>query len=150
MLRLVRTDSGHSDFRSLVVLLDAELRKRDGEDHAFFAQFNKIDDIRRVVVAYDDDHAIGCGAIKPYDESAMEVKRMFVLPEQRGKRVAVKVLEELERWTVDDGYNACILETGEQQPEAIALYRRCGYLKIPNYGQYAGVVSSVCFRKQLS
>lgn len=149
MLRIVRTDSGHPDFRSLVVLLDAELCKRYSDEHAFFAQFNKIDDIRRVVVAFEDDRAVGCGAIKTYDESTMEVKRMFVLPEERGKRIAEHVLSELERWTIDEGYTSCILETGEKQPEAIALYRRCGYETIPNYGQYTGVASSICFQKRL-
>ncbi len=149
MIRLSRTDSSNPDFQSLVQLLDAELRQRDGEEHAFFAQFNKIDQIRQVVVAYDAEKAVGCGAIKPYDAHTMEVKRMYVLPNQRGKRIAVAVLQELEKWTGESGYRNCILETGERQPEAIALYTRCGYQRIPNYGQYANVATSVCFHKTL-
>jgi hypothetical protein len=76
MIRLLRTDSSNPDFQSLVQLLDAELRQRDGEEHAFFAQFNKIDQIRQVVVAYDGEIAVGCGAVKPYDAGTMDVKRM--------------------------------------------------------------------------
>ncbi|MBK7911756.1 MAG: GNAT family N-acetyltransferase [Bacteroidetes bacterium] len=149
MIRLSRTDSSNPDFQSLVQLLDAELRQRDGEEHAFFAQFNKIDQIRQVVVAYDGEIAVGCGAVKPYDAGTMEVKRMYVRPEARGKRIAVSVLRELEKWTRESGYRNCILETGERQPEAIALYTRCGYERIPNYGQYAQVATSVCFHKTL-
>ena len=149
MIRLLRTDSSNPDFQSLVQLLDAELRQRDGEEHAFFAQFHKIDQIRQVVVAYDGEIAVGCGAVKPYDAGTMEVKRMYVRPEARGKRIAVSVLRELEKWTRESGYRNCILETGERQPEAIALYTRCGYERIPNYGQYAQVATSVCFHKTL-
>jgi GNAT superfamily N-acetyltransferase len=103
-----------------------------------------------VVVAYEGDRAVGCGAVKSYDADTMEVKRMFVLPEERGKRIAALILDELDRWAVESGYSHCVLETGEKQPEAIALYIRCGYERIPNYGQYAEVATSVCFQKTLT
>lgn len=146
---LKRTNSDDPDFITLVRLLDAELAIRDGDLHAFYDQFNKIAHIRNVIVAYQDDRAVGCGAIKPLEEKVMEVKRMFVLPELRGQGVASKVLSELERWASEMGADACCLETGIGQPEAIALYSKNGYERIPNYGQYAGVDNSVCFRKRL-
>jgi GNAT superfamily N-acetyltransferase len=74
---------------------------------------------------------------------------MFVFPELRGQGIASKVLSELERWASDMGAHACCLETGMKQPEAIALYTKSGYERIPNYGQYAGVGNSVCFKKKL-
>lgn len=147
MVKLVRTDSSHPDFRHLVSLLDAEMAKRDGDDHAFYAQFNTIDTIRYAVVAYENDLPAGCGAIKPFDANTMEVKRMFVLPEFRGKRMAGKILAELELLTKELSLARCVLETGKRQPEAIALYKREGYLAIPNYRQYAGKENSVCFEK---
>jgi len=149
MITLIRTDSENTDFRTLVAALDQDLRIRDGEDHAFFAAFNKIDAIRQVVLAYAGNTAVGCGAVKPYDAQTMEVKRMYVPPEHRGQGIAVQVLQELEQWSRELGYTACILETGQKQPEAIRLYHKCGYEVVPNYGQYIGVVSSVCFTKQL-
>lgn len=149
ILRLHRTNSDHADFRELVTELDKDLRIRDGEEHAFFAQFNKIDQIRHVVLAYLDDAAVACGAIKPYDEQTMEIKRMFVAPDHRGRGIAGQVLKELELWTLELQYSTCILETGIKQPEAIRLYQKSGYKTIPNYGQYAGVASSVCFEKKL-
>ena len=83
MIKIVRADSENADFVTLVALLDSELRVRDGDDHAFYAQFNKIDSIREVVVVYSDEAAVGCGAIKPYADGTAEIKRMFVAGKPR-------------------------------------------------------------------
>lgn len=150
MLRLIRTDSLNNDFRKLVTELDKELAIRDGADHSFFAQFNKIDHIRHVVLAYSGDEPVGCGAIKEFAPATMEVKRMFVPLERRGQGIASLVLSELENWAKEMNYGSCILETGLKQPEAIRLYKKNAYTIIPNYGQYADVASSVCFEKKLA
>jgi putative acetyltransferase len=145
----VRTNSDNSDFKGLVKLLDAGLKIIDGEDHSFYSQFNKIDKIKHVVVIYEEDKPVGCGAIKEYSPDAMEIKRMFVLKEKRKKGIASKILTELEEWAGEMSYKKCILETGKRQPEAIGLYRKNGYSDIPNYGQYTGIENSVCFEKEL-
>jgi len=147
MITLLRTNSEHKDFIELVRLLDADLAKRDGDEHAFFAQYNKINMIKNVVVVLDDNMPISCGAIKEYDPETMEVKRMYTSPDYRGKGIASIVLAELEKWASELGYNKCILETGIRQPEAIRLYEKNNYQLIPNYGQYAEVESSRCFEK---
>lgn len=148
-IRLKKTDSTDPDFAELVRHLDADLAERDGEDHSFYAQFNKIDNIKHAIVAYENDRPVGCGAIKEYSPDTMEVKRMYTSPENRGKGIASSVLSELERWASELSYEKCILETGKRQPEAIALYKKRGYQVIPNYGQYADVEDSVCFEKNL-
>ncbi|GAA3946073.1 GNAT family N-acetyltransferase [Hymenobacter algoricola] len=150
MLSLTRTDSHNPDFRALVALLDHDLAMRDGADHGFYAQFNKVDAIRHVVVAYQDGEAVGCGAFKEYSPTEAEVKRMYVPAARRGQGIAGLVLAELERWAAAEGYAACVLETGRKQPEAIRLYEKSGYAHIPNYGQYAGVENSVCLRKEVA
>lgn len=150
MIQLIRTDSNNTDFQTLVVALDKDLAIRDGEEHAFFAQFNKIAHIKYVVVAYQDGQAVGCGAIKEYAPGVMEVKRMFVPLEKRGNGIASLVLAELEKWAKELNYSKCILETGLKQPEAIRLYQKNQYQVIPNYGQYAEVESSICFEKILA
>lgn len=149
MIQLIRTNSDNKDFIELVKHLDADLAIRDGDDHAFYSQFNKIDKIKYVVVAYVDGQAAGCGAIKEYTPDIMEVKRMYTSAEQRGKGIASKVLAELEAWAAELSYKKCILETGIKQLEAIRLYGKNGYGVISNYGQYAGVENSVCFEKHL-
>jgi putative acetyltransferase len=149
MIRIVRTDSGNEDFIALVHRLDAELAERDGSDHSFYDQFNKIDQIKQAIVLYEDDQPIACGAVKEFEPGSMEVKRMYTLTEHRGKGIAGNILSELEKWSVELGYLKCVLETGKRQPEAIRLYKKCGYLNIPNYGQYIGVDNSVCFEKKM-
>lgn len=150
MMRLLRTDSGNADFLELVRSLDADLSVRDGAEHAFYSQFNKVDRMRYVVVAYDGILPIACGAIKEFSENVMEIKRMFVAPESRQKGIATKILCELEGWARELGYKKCVLETGKKQPEAIALYRKNGYNRIANYGQYEGIENSLCFEKKLT
>lgn len=150
MIHLVRTDSAHADFVSLVKLLDADLAIRDGADHSFYAQYNTIDKIKYAVVAYENGKALGCGAIKEYAPDAMEVKRMYVSPESRKKGIASKVVAELEKWAKELSYVRCVLETGKKQPEAIELYKKSGYQQIPNYGQYIGIENSLCFEKKLT
>lgn len=149
METLLRTNSDNLDFAALVKLLDADLAIRDGEDHSFYSQFNKIDKIRHVVLVYEDGKAVGCGAIKEFDLTAMEIKRMYVLPEARKGGKASSILTELEKWTRELGYQRCLLETGKKQPEAIALYKKSGYKQIGNYGQYEGIENSLCFEKRL-
>lgn len=147
---LKRTSSNNKDFIELVTLLDAELKERDGIEHSFFAQFNKIDNIKHVVVYYNNEIPVASGAIKEYDSQTMEIKRMFVMPTFRGKGIASNVLKELEDWSKELGFNKCILETGLRQPEAIALYKKNNFEVIPNYGQYINVKNSVCFQKDLT
>ncbi|REG99755.1 GNAT family N-acetyltransferase [Flavobacterium aquicola] len=149
MTSIQRTTAENKDFRKLVVLLDEFLAKLDGEDHAFYAQFDKLDKINNVVVCYHDDIAIGCGAFKEFDTDTVEIKRMFVHPDFRGKGTASAVLKELELWAGENNYSSCVLETGINNPKAIALYRRSGYEIIPNYGQYENVETSACLKKQL-
>lgn len=149
MINLQRTDSTHPDFQKLVVELDRYLAKMDGEEHAFYAQYNKSDGLKYVVLAYDGDEAVGCGAIKPYADSVMEVKRMYVAPAARGKGIASIVLEELETWTRELTCQRCLLETGVKQLEAIRLYQKNAYQIVPNYGQYQGMGNSICFEKSV-
>lgn len=149
MIHLLRTDSKNPDFQKLVALLDADLKVRDGEDHAFYSQYNKIQAIKHVVVAYQNKVAVGCGAIKEYETGTMEVKRMYVSEDHRGLGIASIVLKELEQWAKETGNTKCILETGIKQPEAIALYKKNNYSITQNYGQYTGIENSVCFEKNL-
>ena len=149
-LTLIRTNSDNADFRELVALLDKDLAVRDGDEHAFYAQFNKVDTIKEVVVAYQNETPVGCGAIKPFSTSTAEVKRMFVHPENRKQGIAAKILAELENWAAALGFITCVLETGKKQPEAIALYQKVGYEITPNYGQYIGVDNSVCMSKAIT
>jgi len=121
----------------------------DGRDHDFYDQYNKIDKIKHAVVAYSDELPVACGAIKEFNPETMEVKRMFTIASYRGKGFATQVLTELEKWALELGYSRCVLETGLRLPDAVRLYQRNGYYQIPNYGQYAEMENSICFKKKL-
>ncbi|GAB3308270.1 GNAT family N-acetyltransferase [Hymenobacter tenuis] len=149
MLHLLRTTGSHADFQTLVTLLDQDLAFRDGKDHTFYAAFNSSAALQHVVVAYEQDQPIGCGAFKEFTPEQVEVKRMFVRPGNRGRGVAAKILHALEGWAHELHYSACVLETGKRQPEAIGLYQKSGYHFIPNYGPYVGIENSVCLQKVL-
>lgn len=147
--KLKRTNASDLDFRHLVSLLNTELAEINGDEDAFYAQFNKTDKTNHVVLIYDNAKPIACGAIKQFSTATMEVKRMFTLPHYREKGAASILLKELEKWAKELGHNKCVLETSRRQPDALALYHKNGYLVIPNYGQYTGIENSICFEKDL-
>ena len=149
MIEIKRTNSRDPQFLALNKLLDRELAIRDGKDHAFYTQYNAVEDIKYIVIAFIGEDAVGCGAIKFYEPGVMEIKRMYVPENHRRKGIAGRVLAELEKWALELGFSKCILETGRMQPEAIHLYQKHGYQEIPNYGQYEGVENSICFGKTL-
>lgn len=146
---LKRTNSSDNDFVLLVKQLDKYLTVVDGDDHEYYHQFNGIDSLNHVVIAYLNNEAVGCGALKPFDNNSIEIKRMFTLPETRGQGVASKILHELECWGKELGFEYSVLETGKRLPDAIGLYQKKGYVMTPNYGQYVGMENSVCFKKEL-
>ncbi|PIF33312.1 ribosomal protein S18 acetylase RimI-like enzyme [Flavobacterium sp. 9] len=149
MSTLKRTNSDDIDFINLVALLDKDLAIRDGEDHDFYNQFNKTDKIKHVLVYYENDIPVGCGAFREKESGTTEIKRMFVHHDFRKRGIASQVLAELEIWAKEVGYTYTILETGKNQPEAINLYQKLGYSIIPNYPPYEKMDNSVCMKKTL-
>ena len=149
MITFQKTDATNKDFHHLISELDKGLLDNYQEAQSYYDQFNKLDDIKHVIVAYQDTTPVGCGAIKRFDGDSMEVKRMYVSPEVRGKGVATSILLALEEWAKSLGYEKCILETGTLQIEAIALYEKKGYSVVANYGQYVGMDTSICFEKDI-
>jgi putative acetyltransferase len=147
MKRIIRTDNNNLDFQALITELDAYLKITDGEDHEFYNQFNSLKKINNVVVAFQNEQAIGCGAFRKFDANTVEIKRMYVKVTYRGSGVANTVLSSLEQWASEEGFTKCVLETGNRQIDAIKFYKKSGYRSIPNYGQYAQMEESNCFEK---
>lgn len=148
-VKLVQTDATHADFRYLVQQLDEDLAARYGAQQEFYGQFNALAAIKQVIVAYQDESPIACGAIKAFDEQAMEVKRMFVASTHRSLGIASQVLVALEDWARTLGYQHCVLQLADNQAEALRLYEKNGYQRISNFGPYIGDESSICMQKNL-
>jgi GNAT superfamily N-acetyltransferase len=148
-IEFLRTSSSNPYFQLLIQALDEDLYKRNGEGQLIYRQYNQVDQIKHVMIVYLDGEPVGCGCFKKFDPETVEMKRMYVLPEMRGKQLAAKLLQELEKWAVEEGFHNAVLETGLRQVEAIRLYTVAGYLRTENYGQYIGMADSICYRKTL-
>ena len=138
------------DLRSLTQALDTELYTRyprhlvngidldaANNDNVFF------------LVAYLAEEPVGCGAIRPLNAEVTELKRFFVKSDYRGHGIATRILERLETEAKKRGHSALWLETGDRQPESIALYKKAGYSRMPKFGEYRDNPASICFRKSL-
>lgn len=147
---IVRATSANLDFRALVRLLDQYLAQIDGSENSFYSQFNGIDSLQNCILLYENNSAIGCGAIKRYNDESYEVKRMFVHPDARGQGSGQKIVMALEKWAKELGAAQLILETGKRMPDAVQLYKKMGYQITKNYPPYVGVDNSICFLKILS
>lgn len=114
-----------------------------------------VDELERpgvsVYVARDrGGHAVGMAALVPWGIAVTELKRMFVHPDARGRGVGVGLLERMEADARAAGLRQIVLETGTLHAAAQALYTRCGYQPIPQFGQYIGEKYSYCMAKMLS
>jgi putative acetyltransferase len=137
-------------FQLLVAKLDQELRDELKEAQEVYELYNKVPDIKTAVVVLKDELPVACGCFKQFDEETVEIKRMFVAKDFRGKGISKRVLGELEKWAAGEGYKHAVLETSRHLLTAINLYKTQGYYIIPNYGQYIGLDDSVCMKKKLN
>jgi GNAT superfamily N-acetyltransferase len=147
--RIKRTTTGDKDFVQLIKRLDHELWNELHEDQATYDQYNKVPDIKTAVLVYANEEPVACGCFKEYDTDTVEIKRMFVQKEFRGKGLSKKVLQELERWAIENQFRFAVLETSIHFQTARRLYETSGYRIICNYGPYAGLAESVCMKKEL-
>ena len=145
------TDGTNKDFVELCHELDAYLNDIVGgeENRAEYIPYNSLGDIHDAFVVYDGAQAIGCAAIKRYDDESAEVKRVFIRKEYRGQGISKRLMELLEQTAREQGYSSLLLESGEILVEAMALYRKIGFKVIPNYGPYVDMPESVCMKKEL-
>ncbi|WP_336786482.1 GNAT family N-acetyltransferase [Paenibacillus sp. MMO-177] len=151
MIQLLRVAADHPDFRELIKLLDKDLWNRYPDTQQFFDAHNQVKLDAHAVVAYLDEVPVGCGCYREMsDEHTVEIKRMFVKEEARGRGIAQRIVKELEQWASEEGKQDALLETGTGQPEAISLYKKLGYVRIANYGPYIDSEESVCMGKKLS
>jgi len=146
---LHRCEGSHPGFRSLITELDRELRSETSAHDEIFITHNIVPDHVHVVLALLGEQAVGCACLRALNKEAVELKRMFVLPEHRGKGLSRRILEDLELWAKEMKYRAIRLETGHFLKAAHSLYRSSGFRTIENYGPYKGIAESLCFEKVL-
>ena len=101
------------------------------------------------LIAWLGDEPVGMGGLRRHEDGIGELKRMYVEPGARGRGIARALLAQLEQEAADLGFTEIWLETGTEQPEAIALYESSGYRLIEPYGEFAEDPRSRCFAKAL-
>jgi GNAT superfamily N-acetyltransferase len=150
-MKFIYTDGCNPDFIKLCRLLDDYLNEIAGgeENRAHYVQYNTLEDIHDVVIAYDDNNPVGCASFKFYKDEVAEVKRVFIRKEYRGKGISEQLMSLLEKRAIEKGFGKLVLETGASLVEAMGLYHQIGYLVIENYGQYKGLKESICMQKLL-
>jgi len=148
-IAIKRTNGTDNDFVQLIGQLDNELWNELKEDQATYDQYNNVTYIDTAIVLYENMKPVASGCFKKHNAETVEIKRMYVVKECRGKKYAKKVLMELEGWASELGFAYAILETSIHFKAARSLYMNSGYTVIENYDQYKGLEESVCMKKEL-
>ena len=146
-----RTNGKDKDFIENCRLLDMDLDRRVGKKikRDKYKKYNQLDEIQEAIVVYEDNRAVGGGAIRRYDDENIELKRVFVHPEYQGRGIGSKLVSLLIEWAMELGYKRIILETGELLAESCAVYKKLGFEVIPNYGPYVDMPESLCMAKDI-
>lgn len=148
-ITITKTTSENPDYINLITAFDGYLWAKYPELKTNYWGNNIIEINPNVVLIYFDGKAVACGCFKKYDANTVEIKRMFVSPEARGKGIAQKILQELEFLAAQKGFSYAVLETLHKQTAAIALYQKVGYEIVDNYEPYVGLKNSICMKKKL-
>jgi putative acetyltransferase len=149
LLELREVPWDHLDSERLRAAQQSELAVRYGRPDSEPGPKPTAGDMSIFFVAYDGAEAIGCGGLRTLDDQHGEIKRMYVVPERRGTGVARAILRHLEVEARSRGWDRLVLETGDEQPDAMRFYEREGYRSIPNFGYYADSELSRCYEKRL-
>jgi putative acetyltransferase len=148
-----RSSLASPDAVGLITALNAELMAKfpePGATHFSLSAEQVADGDGAFLIAYVDDEAVGCGAIRRLDSERAEIKRMFVSPRFRGHGLGRAIVAALEDEARRLGVARVVLETGTRLPVAMALYESAGYTRIPLFGEYTGSPeTSVCYGKAL-
>jgi putative acetyltransferase len=147
-----RSDILSPPARTLIAALNNELSRTYPEEGACHFRLNadEVADGRGAfLIAWRTGKPIGCGAIRRIEERTGELKRMYVIPEERGRGIGRAILQALEGEARALGISRVVLETGVRQQGALALYERARFLRIAPFGEYVASPLSICMAKEL-
>lgn len=149
MFQIICTQFATDGFLFLCDLLDTELNYRVGgeRNRREYQNLNKLDNIRNFYTVYCEEEAIGCACIKEYNIDSLEIKRLYVKEQFRNNGIAKKLLKQIISDAIIYEYKSLILETGKPLYEALNLYKKLGFITIPNYGPYMHLKYSICMKK---
>ena len=150
-MRLIWTDGGNADFRHFWLVTEQYYNEIAGgeENRKAFIPYNLSSAVEDVLVVYEDGRAVACAGLKKYSDAEAEIKRVWVEPAYRGRRIATMMMARVEEKAMMKGYRKAILQTRETMKDAVRLYMKLGYHLIANYPPYDRLEGAVCFAKVL-
>ena len=145
------TDGNDPDFQRFYRLTEAYYSRIAGgkAKRRAFIPFNASWEIPHVLIACQEEWAVGCAGLKRYSETDAELKRLWVEPAFRGRHIAARLMDQIEEKALQMGFRRLILQTRPLMADAVALYEKRGYALIPNYPPYDQLDGAVCYAKAL-
>ena len=140
------TDGNDESFREFYLKTEEYYSKIVGgkQNRTGFIPYNLSESISDVVIATCDGVDVGCAGLKRYNDTDVEVKRVWVEPECRGKHIATEMMDMIEQRAREMGFKRAILQTRPIMPDAVGLYEKRGYMLIDNYPPYDKLEGAIC------
>ncbi len=150
-LNFIWTNGENENFQNFYLVTEKYYSEIVGgrENRKAFIPYNISETIQDVLLAFIGEKCVGCAGMKKYSERDVEIKRVWVEPKFRGRGIASKMMTEIEKKAVQNGFEKTILQTREIMYDAVGLYRKLGYVKIENYPPYDKLDGAVCYAKNL-
>lgn len=145
------TDGTDESFQKFYIITEDYYSKIVGgiENRKSYVPYNISISIQDVLIAYFDSVPVACSGLKKYSENDIEIKRVWVKPEYRGKHIASNMMMQIEMKAREQGFQRTILQTREIMSDAVGLYKKLGYYQIDNYPPYDKMDGAICFAKDL-
>ena len=145
------TDGNDESFREFYLKTEEYYSKIVGgkQNRTGFIPYNLSESISDVVIASVDGIDVGCAGLKRYNDTDVEVKRVWVEPECRGKHIATEMMDMIEHRAREMGFKRAILQTRPIMPDAVGLYEKRGYVLIDNYPPYDKLEGAICMALML-
>lgn len=146
-MKMVLTNEKDVRFLNLVEELDYGYYLRIGDELEKYNQYNEFKDPHIVMLMMDGDEAIACASYRKFDYQSVEFKRVFVKKEYRKRGIAYKLIKELEKDVIENGYKYSYIVTGINNHAAIGLYEKLDYFKTDKFGQFKEDETVLCMKK---
>ena len=150
-MEFIWTDGNNQDFQRFYFKTEEYYSKIVGgkKNRTGFIPYNLSESISDVLIAYADGKAVGCAGLKRYSDQDVEIKRVWVEPDWRGKHIATGLMDQIEAKARQVGFKRAILQTRPLMPDAVGLYESRGYVLIENYPPYDKLEGAICMALDL-
>ena len=150
-LEFIWTDGNNEEFHQFYLETEDYYSSIVGgkKNREGFIPYNLSESISDVLLAYMDGVAVGCAGLKKYNDSDVEIKRVWVEPDYRGRHIATELMDRIEDKAREMGFKRAVLQTRTIMEDAVGLYEKRGYELIGNYPPYDKLEGAICMALNL-